>query len=75
MFNNADITLEIAELLEYNERTHDIEVDKRIFDDFEEGRTIYIHFVEDDDDIIREYEMVSENKIGIIMSYMCEYYD
>lgn len=75
MFNNADIVLEIADLLSYSKRTHDIEVDKRIFDDFEEGRIIYIHFVEDDDDIIREYEMVSENRIGIVMSYMCEYCD
>lgn len=71
----ADIILEIADLLSYNKRTHDIEVDKNIFDDFEEGKTIYIHFVEDDDDIIREYEMASEDRFGIVMEYMCEYSD
>lgn len=76
MFNNtADLTLEIADLLDYNKRTHDIEVDKYIFDDFEEGKTICIHFVEDEDDVIREYEMVSENRFGIVMSYVCEYSD
>ena len=75
MFDNADIVLEIAELLDYNERTHDIEVNKYIFDDFEEDKVIYIHFVEDDDDIIREYVMVSEDRFGIVMSYICEYCD
>lgn len=75
MFDNADIVLEIAELLDYNERTHDIEVSKYIFDDFEEDKVIYIHFVEDDDDIIREYVMVSEDRFGIVMSYICEYCD
>lgn len=75
MFNNADLILEIADLLSYNKRTHDIEVDKTIFDEFEEGKLIYIHFVEDEDDIIREYEMVSEDKWGIVMEYMCEYCD
>lgn len=75
MFNNADIILKIADLLNYNKYTHDIEVDKSIFDEFEEDKTIYIHFVEDDDDIIREYVMVSEDTYGIVMEYMCEYCD
>ena len=73
MFNNADLILEIADLLSYNKYTHDIEVDKDIFDEFEEGKLIYIHFVEDEEDVIREYEMVSENRFGIVMEYMCEY--
>lgn len=73
MFNNADLILEIADLLSYNKRTHDIEVDKDIFDEFEEGKLIYIHFVEDEEDVIREYEMISENRFGIVMEYMCEY--
>ena len=69
----ADLILNIAELLEYNKRTHDIEVDKDIFDNFEKGKTIYIHFEEDEEDVIREYEMVSEDRFGIVMEYMCEY--
>lgn len=73
MFNNADLILEIEDLLSYNKRTHDIEVDKDIFDEFEEGKLIYIHFVEDEEDVIREYEMISENRFGIVMEYMCEY--
>lgn len=76
MFNNADIVLEIADLLEYNKYTHDIEVDKSIFDEFEEGKTIYIHFVEDgDEDVVHEYVMASEDRYGIIMEYMCSYCD
>ena len=71
----ADLILEMEDLLDYNGRTHDIEVDKSIFDNFEEYKTIYIHFVEDEEDIIREYVMVSENRFGIIMEYMCEYCD
>lgn len=71
----ADLILEIADLLDYNKRTHDIEVDRNIFDDFVEDKIIYIHFVEDEDDIIREYVMVSENRYGIVMEYMCEYCD
>ena len=73
--NNADLILEKADLLDYNKRTHDIEVDKYIFDEFEEGKIIYIHFVEDEEDVIREYEMVSEDRFGIVMSYICEYCD
>lgn len=75
MFNNADLILSIDDLLEYKQRTHDIEVDKNIFDDFKEGKLIYIHFIEDEDDVIREYEMVSEDRWGIVMSYICEYCD
>lgn len=75
MFNNADLILEKADLLDYNKRTHDIEVDKSIFDEFEEGKVIYIHFVEDEEDVICEYEMVSEDRFGIVMEYMCEYSD
>lgn len=73
--NNADLILEKADLLDYNKRTHDIEVDKYIFDEFKEGKIIYIHFVEDEEDVIREYEMVSEDRFGIVMSYICEYCD
>ncbi len=74
MFNKkADLILEMTDLLDYNERTHDIEVDKYIFDNFVEGKVIYIHFEEDEEDIIREYEMVSEDAYGIVMSYICEY--
>lgn len=72
---NADLILEIADLLDYNKYTHDIEVDKYIFDEFEEDKVIYIHFVEDEDDVIREYVMTSENAYGIVMDYMCEYSD
>lgn len=76
MFNNeADLILSIADLLDYNKRTHDIEVDKYIFNDFKEGKIIYIHFEEDEENVIREYEMVSENRFGIVMEYMCEYND
>lgn len=72
---NADLILSMNDLLEYKQRTHDIEVDKNIFDDFEEGKIIYIRFEEDEEGIIREYEMVSEDRYGIVMSYMCEYED
>ena len=77
MNNNyeADIILEIADLLDYNKYNHDIEVDKRIFDAFEENKLIYIHFVEDRADIIREYKMVFEDDEAIFMEYMCEYVD
>jgi hypothetical protein len=71
----ADIILEIADLLDYNKYNHDIEVDKRIFDAFEENKLIYIHFVEDRADIVREYKMVFEDDEAIFMEYMCEYED
>jgi len=73
MFNNADLILEIADLITYNKRTKNIEVDKNIFDDFEEGKIIYIRFAEDEEGIIREYEMVSESRYGIVMEFMDEY--
>lgn len=64
------------DLLDYNERTHDIEVNKFGLDmDFEEGKIVYIHFDHDREDIVREYEMVSEDYWGIVMSYVCEYED
>lgn len=79
MFNPnkaIDLTMSIKDLIDYNKRTHDIEVDKYDINfEFEEGKLLYIHFVEDEEDIIREYEMVSENKWGIVMSYICEYCD
>lgn len=68
------LVLEKEDLLNYNERTHDIVVDKYIFDDFHEGKIIGIHFV-DDETIVREYEMISEDDNGIYMSYICEYED
>ena len=71
----ADLILEKEDLINYNELTHDIEVDKYIFDGFEEGKVIYIHFTEDTEDCIREYEMISEDRYGIVMSYICEYVD
>jgi hypothetical protein len=71
----ADIILEIEELLNYNNYTHDIEVDKRIFDDFVEGKIIYIHFVEDEESCVREYKMISEDWESIKMEYICEYED
>lgn len=71
----ADLILEMEDLLNYNNRTHDIEVDKRIFDDFEQDKIIYIHFVEDDDSCIREYKMISEDYEAIMMEYICEYED
>lgn len=70
---NADLILEISDLLSYNERSHDIKVDKSVFDDFQENTVIYIYFVEDNDDCIREYEMISEDEEGIEMFYLCEY--
>ena len=73
MYNNADLILELADLISYNKRTKNIEVDKSIFDEFEEGKLIYIRFVEDDEDIIREYEMVSESRYGIVMEFVDEY--
>lgn len=76
MFNNADFILNKADLLSYNKRTHDIEVDKYIVDlKFKEGELVYIRFTDDDESIVREYEMVSEDKFGIVLGYVCEYED
>ena len=76
MFNNADFILNKEDLLNYNKRTHDIEVDKFIVDlEFEEGKLVYIRFTDDDEDIVREYEMVSEDRWGIVLGYICEYED
>ena len=69
----ADLILEIADLLNYNKFTHDIMVDKRIFDNFAKNTAIYIRFIDDDNDCIREYVMTSENEDGIFMEYLCEY--
>jgi hypothetical protein len=71
----ADLILEIADLLDYNKYTHDIKVDKNIFDNFKEGKKIYINFVEDTEDCVREYIMIAEDFDGIMMEYMCEYVD
>lgn len=69
------LILEMEDLLDYDRWTHDIIVDKYVFDDFRERGTIYIHFVEDSKDCIREYEMTEEDEDGIHMDYMCEYED
>ena len=69
------LTLEMEDLLDYNERTLDIKVDKYFFDEFEEGDSVYVHFVEDREDCIREYEMISEDEDGITMSYVCQWED
>ena len=71
----ADLILEIGDLLSYNKFTHDIVVNKDIFDNFSKNTLIYIHFVEDEDRCIREYMMESEDADGITMSYLCEYID
>lgn len=75
LVETPDIILEIADLTSYNKYTHDIEVSKYIFDDFEQDKIIYIHFVEDNDNCIREYRMKSEDEYDIKMSYLCEYCD
>lgn len=76
MFNEADYILEKEDLIDYNNRTHDIEVDKQIVDlDFEEGKLVYIHFTDDEESCVREYEMVSEDRYGIVLGYICEYED
>lgn len=71
----ADLILELEDLLDYNKRTHDIKVDKSIFDDFVENKLIYIHFVEDEEGCVGEYKMIFEDEEGIFMEYMCEYVD
>ena len=68
---NIDLVLEIADLINYNEFTHDIEVDKSIFDDFIPNTLIYIQFVEDEDNCVREYVMTEETDDGIKMEYLC----
>ena len=74
MFNNADFILDKADLLSYNKRSHNIEVDKFIVGmKFEEGKLVYIRFTDDDEDIVREYEMVSEDKYGIVLEFVDEY--
>lgn len=68
--------MSIEDLLDYNKRTHDIEVDTYYVDmDFEPRKTVYIRFEEDEEGIVREYEMVSEDYRGIVLSYMLEYED
>ena len=71
----ADLILEMEDLIEYDKYTHDIKVSKSVFDDFQERKIIYIHFVEDNDDCIREYKMTEEDYEGIYMEYLCEYSD
>jgi hypothetical protein len=73
-FVEADLILEMADLNEYNKLTHDIEVPKFIFDDYVEGGLVYIHFVEDEENIICEYRMIHEYSYGIVMTCVC-YYD
>lgn len=73
-FENV-LILEISDLVDYNKRTHDIIVDKSIFDNFVENSLVYIHFVEDGEACVREYKMTGENDNDIFMEYICEYDD
>lgn len=74
-FNNEEVyIMSIEDLLDYNKRTHDIEIDKYYVEmEFKPKKTVYIHFEEDEDDIIREYRMVSEDGCGIMLDYIGEY--
>ena len=71
----VDLVLEIADLLKYDRNTSDMEVDKSIFDDFEEGKVIYVKFADDMEDLIYEYKMISEDYDGIKMDCLCAYED
>ena len=71
----VDLVLEIADLLKYDRNTSDMEVDKSIFDDFEEGKVIYLKFADDLEDLIYEYKMISEDYDWIKMDCLCAYED
>ena len=73
-FENV-LILEISDLLSYNNLTHDIKVDKYIFDAFDKNKVVHIHFIEDNEGCVREYKMFSEDDEGIFMDYLCEYED
>jgi hypothetical protein len=66
----ADLFLEIEELLECDMKTGKIKVDKQIFDDFVPNTYINIQFVDTDSDEILQYTMVSEDDEGIYMEYL-----
>lgn len=71
----VDLVLEIVDLLKYDRNTSDMEVDKSIFDDFKEGKVIYVKFADDMEDLIYEYKMISEDYDGIKMDCLCAYED
>lgn len=70
--DEVDLYLEAEELLEYDKNTGSIKVDKNIFDDFVLNGIIHICFVDskEDDDLVIEYVMVSEDDKGIYMEYL-----
>lgn len=74
MENNNILTLERADLLEYDAKTAKIKVSKDIFDVFEPNSYATIHFVEDDEYRVFEYSMISEDDEGIVMEYLDDYY-
>lgn len=67
-----DLILEDAELINRDLKTGDIEVDKDIFDDFEEDTYIKIQFSDTDDDTIFIYIMKAETDDSILMEYCGE---
>lgn len=71
----ADLVLEIDELLDFDEETGDIKVDIGIFDDFVKNTYVNIQFIDGDaEDTFAQYKMVSEDDEGIYMEYIRGYY-
>ena len=68
----VDLYLEVEELLEFDTKTGNIKVDKDIFDDFVPNTVVRICFVdsEEDDDLVIEYVMASEDDEGIYMEWL-----
>ena len=65
-----DLVLELEDLLEFEEKTGNIKVNKDIFDDFVKDTYVNIHFVEEDTNRIAQYKMISEDEEGIVMEYL-----
>ena len=63
----ADLFLERSDLLEFNDKTYNIKVDKSVFDDFVRDTYINICFVDWHEDEVFQYLMVSEDNDGINM--------
>ena len=55
-----------------SEETGDVLVDKSIFDDYMENAYINIQFVDDNDDKVLQYKMISEDDQYIRMEYIGE---
>lgn len=69
-FKEADLVLEVQDLLEFDAQTRRIKVSKDIFDDFVVDTYVNIRFVDELTEtqiIVHMYKMISEDNEGIVM--------